>query len=228
LDGRLGPFDRNASARSNSTTFGSLYDRLYHHNDNRKNGAVLAPHPDKPNGRVLHVRRPLDPKVFSQRDGAVWNFPAGTNGTLTTRFMLNPEFGGGMIALQDRWYQPTDSQGEETAMCRVDLPSDGKLTPTITLEKGRWYRFDLQWRVNSRTCHVTIDGQQQLEIAFANGSVNGISYVRFRSTALRPDPNGLYVEYVRARIERGIQRFGFNGKDFEDNTTSIARIPDVR
>ncbi len=31
-------------------------------------------------------------------------------------------------------------------------------------------------------------------------SFNGISYVRFRSAALRPDPNGFYVEYVRARV----------------------------
>jgi len=179
-----------------------VYDRFYHYNYNRKKGAVLVPHPDKKTGRVLHVRRPLDPTVFSQRDGAVWNFPASTAGTLTTRIRLNPEFGGGIIALQERWYQPTDSQGEDRAMCRVDVPADGKLAPTVTLETGRWYQFELRWQEATGSCQLTIDGKQRLEIPFKNGGANGISYVRFRSAALRPDPNGFYVEYVRVSDTR--------------------------
>jgi hypothetical protein len=179
-----------------------VYDRHYHHNYNRKKGARLVPHPDKAGKQVLHVRRPLDPDLFSQRDGAVWNFPAGTRGKLTTRIRLNPEFKGGTIALQDRWYQPTDSQGEQTAVCRVDLPADRRLTPSFKLEADRWYSFELQWRKDAQACTLIVDGKQPLKIPMKRLGFNGVSYVRFRSAALRPDPNGFFVEYVKAQIER--------------------------
>jgi hypothetical protein len=42
-------------------------------------------------------------------------------------------------------------------------------------------------------------------LAAADSSINDISYVRFRSAALRNDPNGLFVEYVKVEIHKEIQ-----------------------
>jgi len=112
----------------------AVYDRWYHHNYDRKPGAILVPHPDMANKQVLHVRRPADTTVFSQRDGAVWNFPAGKTGVFETRIRLNKGFQGSYIALNDRWFQPIDNQGLTSAMFVLNIPGSGQLNEKITLE----------------------------------------------------------------------------------------------
>jgi len=183
-----------------------IYNRLYHHNYNRKKGARLVPHPTKLNKKILHIRKPKDPNVYSQRDGAVWNFPAGSNGEFETKILLKDGFKGGIIALNDRWFQPTDSQGERTAMFRLEIPTNGKIKKSTQLENEKWYTIRLVWKgvlnASEDSCEVYINGKlQTTKLPLLNASINGISYVRFRSTAINPDTNGFYVEYVKSKIK---------------------------
>ena len=188
-----------------------IYDRQFHHNYNRKAGAELVPSPDSTGKRALHVRRPLDPDVYSQRDGANWNFPAGTSGVVEFPIWLSPGFRGAAVSLVDRFIQPGDAQGEEMAMFRVDIGADGMvrdgsnpLDPIVKLEYGRWHTFSLEWADAAREqggAVLSVDGVRAGAIGMLRHSPNGVSYLRFRSMSLNvSDPAGIFVASVMANI----------------------------
>jgi len=180
-----------------------IYSRWYHYRYNRKKGAELVQHPNNPEKQVLQIRREADSTVYSQRDCAQWNFPAGRKGTFETRIYLNKKFRGGMIALTDRWYQPSDTQGEEKAMFSLDIPENGRISDGIHLEREKWHTLTLNWNLdNESACSVGIDGVQiQTKLPLINPCENGISYVRFRSTSVWPDSDGFLIESVKAEVE---------------------------
>lgn len=183
----------------------AVYQRLYHHNYERKEGAVLVTHPDLPQERVLHIRRPADTTVFSQRDGAVWNFPAGSQGEIKIELYLSKGFRGSHITLNDRWFQPIDNQGRETGMFVLDIPASGQITPTFLLKKEQWYTVSLLWKdvddLSTASCKVKIDDLHVTEIPCLNISRNGISYLRMRSQSRNTDLDGMYVSHVSAKVK---------------------------
>ncbi len=169
-------------------------------------GATLLEHPDRPNQRVLHLGREPCGWVFNEQDGACWNFPIGRTGSLETRILLREGFKGGLISLTNCFTNPSDNSGEETAMYVLPLPLDGKLNVATTLETGRWYTLRLQWTgtldSEIHSCRVFIDGVQQPEsLRLQNSSLDGICYVRFRSTAQETDLAGFLVESIRSEID---------------------------
>ena len=88
----------------------------------------------------------------------------------------------------------------------LNLPRSSIINPKTTLEKEKWYTVKLKWNgtQNHETdfCEVYIDDVLQAEkLRLRNESINGISYARFRSTSLRADNNGFYVEYMKAKVE---------------------------
>lgn len=184
----------------------AVYNRFYHHNYERIPGAVLAVHPDIEGKKVLHIRRPADTTVFSQRDGAVWNFPAGKSGYIETKIMLNKGFRGASIALNDRWFQPIDNQGKETAMFVLEIPSNGKISDEIILGKEKWHKVRMTWNnvpdKDSGNCEVLVDDQQTgILLQMNNPSPHGISYLRFRSATRNSDNDGMFIEKVHSKVQ---------------------------
>jgi hypothetical protein len=166
-------------------------------------GATLIGHPTEPGRAVLHVGRENNDWVFNEQDGASWNFPAGHSGELRTRIMLRPGFRGGSIALTDVFYAPSDNAGDETAMFRFELPADGRVDARTVLVPGRWYTLVLSWDgttdANRHHARVSIDGTPlDRELPLRSVTRNGISYVRFRSTAAAEDLAGYLVEWIEA------------------------------
>ncbi|NQU50981.1 MAG: exo-alpha-sialidase [Bacteroidetes bacterium] len=180
-----------------------IYSRWYHYRYNRKKGAELVPHPTNQEKQVLQIRREADSTVYSQRDCAIWNFPAGKSGAFETKIYLNRKFRGGMVALTDRWYQPTDTQGEEKAMFILDIPAGGGVEKEFVLEKEKWYNVTFNWNLEKEnSCEVEIDGKKlSSKLPLLNPCENGISYVRFRSTSVWPDNEGFLIESVKAEVE---------------------------
>ncbi len=188
------------------------YTREFHHNYNRRPGADLVDSPDGSARKVLHVRRTDDPEVYSQRDGANWNFPAGAAGRLVTRIWLNEGFGGGAISLTDRFFQPGDGQGEEMAMFRLDIAGNGSardggnpLDEMIRFEHGRWHELTIVWLgadSGEGAAVLSVDGERIGPLTLRRPSPSGVSYLRYRSMALNnPDPAGFFVDAVRTQIE---------------------------
>jgi hypothetical protein len=154
----------------------------------RAQGSQLIDHPDKPGAKALHVRRPDE----KDPDGATWNFPLGRSGTLSTRVMMKDGSRGGVIALADRFFDPSDVTCDAKAMF---------LLPLDTLSAGSWHDVELKWDVASKTCAVSIDGKPGPSLAMANDTPTGIAYVRFRSTAKEVDPSGFLIQSVRAEVK---------------------------
>ena len=173
---------------------------------NRKPGAVRIPHPDDQNRRVLHVRRPADPELVCENDGAVWNFPAAAAGVFTTRIQLQEGFQGARISLIDRWFNPTDLTAHRFAMFNLEIPADGRINNQARLQAGQWVELKFVWdglgKEGVDACMLYVDGvRQSRKIPLNRASVNGISYVHIMSTAGTVDPAGLLIESVAAGIQ---------------------------
>ena len=203
-------------ATSRSTDFSNDYDDLCVFKLSRKPwgntpdysrvlGATLIEHPTRPFKKVLHLGREKCDWVFNEQDGANWNFPIGKQGSLEARILLRKGFKGGAISLVDVFYPPSDNAGDEAAMYRLDIPSDGRINDSTTLKPGTWHDVRLEWTgtedTSAHICRVHIDGRlQPKNLPLKNRSRNGICYVRFRSTAEDEDLAGWLVETVKADV----------------------------
>lgn len=155
----------------------------------RAPGAVLIEHPDSKTRNCLHVRKQPDLPA----DGAIWNFPNGWKGTLQTRIKLRTGSKGSMIALNDRMFDPSNDLGEELAVFRVELSN-------LDLMPDEWINLSFEWDLSARTCSLKVDDRKPIELPLRHPTLNGLSYVRFRSTAEQTDLDGLLVEQVEVTV----------------------------
>ena len=155
----------------------------------RAPGAVLAAHPDDGDRKCLHVRRQPD----LPPDGATWNFPNGWKGSLKARVRLPSGSQGAVITLNDRMFDPANDLGEELAVFRVSL-SERSLAP------DKWHELRLDWDLSARSCLLAVGDAEPVELPLRHPTLNGLSYLRFRSTAKESDPHGLLIDRVEATI----------------------------
>lgn len=155
----------------------------------RAPGATLIDHPDDKNRKCLHVRK--QPELPA--DGATWNFPNGWKGSLEAQIKVPSGSRGSTITLNDRMFDPTNDFGEELAVFQVSL-NDLELAP------DQWHTLRFDWDLSTRLCSLKIGGQKPFELPLRHQTLNGLSYVRFRSTAKETDPHGLLVEQVTVTI----------------------------
>jgi hypothetical protein len=152
----------------------------------RAQGPVLIDHPDKPGRKALHVRKPDE----NDPDGAVWNFPNGRAGTLSLRFRINDGCRGASVALNDRFFDPSDDAGEKLAI--FQLPFDD-------VEPDKWHTLELAWDIDAERCTMRLNGQQTATLTQRNETPNGISYLRLRSTADTIDA-GWLIESIDVQV----------------------------
>ncbi len=163
----------------------------------RTQGAQLIDHPSKAGAKVLHVRRPDE----KDPDGAVWNFPMARAGKLTLRVLLQEGSAGGSVALGDRFFDPTDDNGEAKAIFLLPVQIGAKIGESAACAAGQWYTMDLQWDLNQSSCQVSVDGKPAAKFSPQNDSKNGVCYLRLRSAAKSVDPAGLLVESVNVEVQ---------------------------
>ncbi len=158
-------------------------------------GGALVPDPENPAVRSLHLRKNDDLPA----DAAVWNFPNGWKGKLTARVRVRPGFSGGMICLNDRFFDPAEALGRDLAVFAVPLGADGAFGH-LALTPDRWHELTLQWDLSAQRCALFLDGRPAGERPLAHETLNGISYVRLLSTARELDPAGFMVGRVSVEI----------------------------
>ena len=171
----------------------------------RTQGAHLIDHPTTQGAKVLHVRAPDE----RGGDTATWNFPVAQRGTLSLRVLLNDGFGGAVLSLNDRFFQPGDDAGERQALYCLPVASNGQLGKGPKLETGRWYELALDWDTAMRNAAVLLDGRKAMMLKMQNLTLGGVCYLRLRSMAEAVDPAGLLVESVSVDIaEPGVPEKG--------------------
>lgn len=159
-------------------------------------GARLVPHPQQPGARCLHLARP----DAHAPDGASWNFPLAWKGQVTLQLRLEPGSQGGSLALTDRFFDPTDDQGERLAA--FHLPFGGAdAADNLALTPERFHALTLRWDLTAGTCQVHLDGALVRTLALRQPTLNGLSYLRLRSTAATPDAAGFLVARVEMQAE---------------------------
>ena len=159
-------------------------------------GARLMDHPTKPGAKVLHLRKPDDRAA----DGAVWNFPSGTRGTLTLRLKLNEGFAGAGISLLERFLDPTDDRVSSQAAFHLPIDAHGHLGRNERLTFDQWHTLEFVWDVDTQRCRVQIDGKRATSLRFMAAPLNGLSYLHLRSQATEIDPAGFLIESVQIVI----------------------------
>ena len=72
---------------------------------------------------------------------------------------------------------------------------------TSRLEVDRWHDISLKWNLAVPQCEILIDGTRAGTLKVRHGTLNGISYVRFRSVAEHIDTHGFLVDRVTVSID---------------------------
>ncbi len=156
---------------------------------------------------VMHIRRPDS----DDPDGATWNFPMARKGEMTLRVKLAPGFTGGSIALGDRFFEPTDVQGEANSIFQVPIAANGSLPGGAVLQTARWYTLGLNWDLAAHKATLKLDGQTLSQLDQRQQAKPGPSYLRLRSTASAIDTSGFYISSVsQTGLTTGPVRESFN------------------
>lgn len=160
---------------------------------NRVPGALLVREPDTGPGTVreaLQLCRISDPRLVSDRQGVVWNFPAALSGRLEVECRIDGE--GFQLALCDHWFNPCDeSVGEEAA---VAIP----VTAETLGGAGAWTNLSLEWDWNAGTAVMECAGRTRtFELRTAGLSPFGPSYMHLQTLARGMDPKGAYFRSFR-------------------------------
>ncbi len=151
---------------------------------NRTNGALLVPDPDATLGEVLQICRIRDPRLFSEVQGAVWNFPAAVRGTLKTVIRIDGE--GLRLSLCDRWFNPIDTTVGDDAQFSIVLTAR-ELSP------GLWHTLRMEYDTEKGENKVFLGENHLTTLPLQHTAPNGISYLHLQSTAEAEDLLGAYV-----------------------------------
>ena len=157
---------------------------------NRTHGALLVPDPDGNFEEALLLSRIRDPRLFSEVQGAVWNFPAAHSGELALR--LRVEGRGLRVSLTDRWFNPIDTTVAYLAHCSVMITAD-------MIPPGVWSDVRLVWEEGTRSVRV-LCGDACLFTAPLHGDMpHGLSYAHLQTMAQSEDPTGAIVKKLSMR-----------------------------
>lgn len=168
---------------------------------NRRPGAQLVPDPDGAPREVLQVARHADPRLVEERQGAVWNFPAARAGELRLELRLPSGGQGFRLCLLDRWFNPCDVVAHESAMVSVTVDGRGRVAgTTLDLPLDAWTELALRWTDAAGGSVALATPSDQASLPLGMPSTNGISYLHLQSIATAPDPVGVLIRSVEARV----------------------------
>ena len=172
---------------------------------NRRPGAQLVPDPDGEPREVLQVACHPDVRLVHERQGAVWNFPAGMAGRVKVALRLPAGGQGIRVCLLDRWINPVDEFVAEYAQYVVAFDGEGRArSPEAGLPCATCTTLELTWTDAGRaaaTLRVGGEGQP-VRLPLGLPSRNGICYLHLQSLAGGPDPVGALIYRVAAEVMR--------------------------
>jgi len=158
---------------------------------NRAPGAMLVRDPDTKRGtqrEVLQLCRIVDPRLVSDRQGIVWNFPAARKGRFETECRIDGE--GFRLALTDHWVNPCDETNPRRSPVVFELT--GELLAT-----GVWHKVACIWDSETKCAILEVDGKQVQMRPMVSVPSFGLSYVHLQTLAEGTDGRGAYFRFFR-------------------------------
>ncbi len=161
----------------------------------RRVGCGLIATPGEKDTRSLHVRHVAssEAEAPSEPDTAVWNFPNGWRGELTARIRLPAGSQGAVFSLNDRFFDPSNTIGEDVAVFQAGVTTDNA-------KADEWHTLSLRWDLERGQCEQRLDDMLVSTLPVRTRTLNGVSYLRIRSAAAKPDAHGIIVRHVKAQI----------------------------
>lgn len=168
---------------------------------NRADGPMPVPSPDGELREVLQINRYHDERLFSEVQGAVWNFPASAFGEIRIRLWIG---GAGLrISLCDHWLNPSDptvAYRTNASFCLSDA----------CVKKGCWQdlliRYDTE-RGIARVYDESLENAAEscrpggvlTTLRFRSAAPLGLSYLHLQTLAEEADPFGTYVRSLEQK-----------------------------
>lgn len=155
---------------------------------NRLPGAVLARDPDTDEGKgsvreVLQLCRIRDPRLVSDRQGIVWNFPATRKGELKIDCRI--DHAGFRLSLTDHWINPCDSFNPRMAPVTYEISE-----PLIS--GGTWHQIVCIWDLDTHKAQIFCANKSIAETDIATDPPFGLSYLHLQTLAEDTDAKGTY------------------------------------
>ncbi len=153
---------------------------------NRVPGALLVRAPDTDRGtrrEVLQLCRIRDPRLVSDRQGVVWNYPAARKGRVSIVCRIDGE--GFLLTLADHWMNPCDEVGPRRSPLAVEVTA--KDVPA-----GSWHTVVAEWDSAEGAATVSCDGKVFARRTFSVPSSAGVSYLHLQTLAEGEDAKGTY------------------------------------
>ncbi|WP_395736598.1 sialidase family protein [Prosthecobacter sp.] len=160
----------------------------------RRTGCELIETPDEKGSRSLHVRHAASTEAPSEPDTAVWNFPNGWRGELTARIRLPGGSQGAIFSLNDRFFDPSNTLGEDAAVFQAKVTT-GEAKP------DEWHTLSMRWDLARGQCEYRLDDAPVSTLPLHSRTLNGVSYLRIRAAAATPDAQGVIIRHVKAHID---------------------------
>ena len=152
---------------------------------NRAPGAFLMPSPDRDYTEVLTIGRVHDERLFCEKQGAVWAFPASKKGRLTVRMMVR---GAGIrICLSGVWLNPSEEYASEFSPFHFDV--DGRC-----VTKDVWHDVRVEFDCTKERAEV-YDGEERLfSVRMSGKAPLGIMYLHMQTLAEGEDFEGTRIK----------------------------------
>ena len=151
---------------------------------NRAPGAMLVREPDTDRTttrEVLQLCRIPDPRLVSDRQGIVWNFPTARKGRLETECRIDGE--SFRLALTDHWINPCDETNPQLSPVSFEVTAR-------QLERGKWHRLVCEWDCDTGRATLR-DGEAVIaEVGLLSVPKFGLSYLHLQTLATGFDPKG--------------------------------------
>ncbi|MBQ1955223.1 MAG: exo-alpha-sialidase [Clostridia bacterium] len=159
---------------------------------NRTNGALLVPDPEGNCDEALQISRIDDPRLVSQLQGVVWNFPAMKKGKIEIDIRIEGE--GLRLSLTDRWFNAADEYIWYYAQFTTEIDN-------ACIEKGKWTTVTVHFDTEAKFASVEHKGEKIFDVKMKDSAPNGISYLHLQTLAKTTDPKGSYLHRLHAEAE---------------------------
>jgi len=143
------------------------------------------PDPDGNFEEALLICRTDDERLFSNVQGAVWNFPSSHEGEVTVRMRIEGD--GLRLSLTDRWFNPIDWTVGEEAQVSFEIKNGD-------IPAGVWTDVRIVWKAGKAALYL--GEEKKAEMLLRGVAPHGLNYLHMQSTAEAPDFKGALVKYL--------------------------------
>ena len=172
---------------------------------NRRGGAQLMPVFDEKWSEALLIARHPDTRLFSDREGAVWNFPAARKGVISIDLTLNNGNKGVRISLIDRWVNPCDEYVKDYAPFSFVLDGNGCINGEKFAETDKRFTMIMEYDLDKAILNISVE-DKKIELPYSRtiappfGQEVNISYLHLQSAADNADTAGVFLHSMQMKM----------------------------